>query len=481
MPDEPTPTSRAREDEDVYVVDTRKQRRRSSPAPAAAAPPRPRGPQPRPSPQPGSRAAAAPDQKDEGYVVDTREQGRRGSTSDPTASPSGPRTKRTRLRKGRLALLVGAGLLIRSFDRLTQVDLGFQPAGVLTYSVTFPSAQFRDAGQLPPLYQAVLERVRALPSVRAVGVSADLPMNEPSDLAFEVEGRAPRSMRPNAPPEDVQPFAVTADYFNTLRIPLRRGRLLLPTDGPTAPRVTVINEQMARQAFPGEDPIGKRITLGDAADASSWMTIVGVVGNIAQVGVTAKPYSQLYASILQSPSRIVYVSLRTDGAPDRLVPAVRRTMREVAPDLVVNDVATLESLVARDIARPRLSVWLLTGFSGIALLLAAVGIYGVMAYTVAQRTREIGVRMALGAGPFSVERLVVWQGMRPALIGVAVGLAGAFATSRLIASLLYGVSALDPVTFALVPLFLATIALLATYLPARRATRVSPTVALQSE
>ena len=406
-------------------------------------------------------------------------EGARGSTSGALARV------RSALVLGEVAvalvLLVGAGLLIRSFARLTQVDLGFQPAGVLTYSVTFPSAQFRDAGQLPPLYQAVLERVRALPSVRAVGVSADLPMNEPSDLAFEVEGRAPRSMRPNAPPEDVQPFAVTADYFNTLRIPLRRGRLLLPTDGPTAPRVTVINEQMARQAFPGEDPIGKRITLGDAADASSWMTIVGVVGNIAQVGVTAKPYSQLYASILQSPSRIVYVSLRTDGAPDRLVPAVRRTMREVAPDLVVNDVATLESLVARDIARPRLSVWLLTGFSGIALLLAAVGIYGVMAYTVAQRTREIGVRMALGAGPFSVKRLVVWQGMRPALIGVAVGLAGAFAASRLIASLLYGVSALDPVTFALVPLFLATIALLATYLPARRATRVSPTVALQSE
>ena len=406
-------------------------------------------------------------------------EGARGSTSGALARV------RSALVLGEVAvafvLLVGAGLLIRSFDRLTQVDLGFQPAGVLTYSVTFPGAQFRDARQLPPLYQTVLERARALPGVRAVGVSADLPMSEPSDITFDVEGRPPRSMRPNAPPEDVQPFAVTADYFNALRIPLRRGRLLLPTDGPTAPRVTVINEQMARQAFPGEDPLGKRITLGDVADASSWMTIVGVVGNIAQAGVTAKPYSQLYASIMQSPSRVVYVSLRTDGAPARLVPAVRRMMREVAPDLVVNDVETLESLVARDIARPRLSVWLLGSFAAVALVLAAIGIYGVMSYTVAQRTREIGVRMALGADPAGVERLVVRQGMQPALIGVAVGLAGALAASRLIASLLYGVSALDPVTFALVPLFLATIALLATYLPARRATRVSPTVALQSE
>jgi putative ABC transport system permease protein len=288
-------------------------------------------------------------------------------------------------------------------------------------------------------------------------------------------------MRPNAPPEDVQPFAVNADYFNTLRIPLRRGRLLLPTDGPTAPHVTVINEQMARQAFPGEDPLGKRITLGDPDDVSSWMTIVGVVGNIAQVGVTAKPYSQLYESIMQRPSRVVYVSIRTDRDPARLVPTLRNMMREVGPDLVVNDIATLESLVARDIARPRLSVWLLTAFSAMALLLAAIGIYGVMAYTVAQRTREIGVRMALGADPASVERLIVWQGMKPALVGVVAGLAGAFAASRLIASLLYGVSALDPVTFVLVPLFLAAIALLATYLPARRATRISPTVALQSE
>jgi len=197
--------------------------------------------------------------------------------------------------------------------------------------------------------------------------------------------------------------------------------------------------------------------------------------------VTAKPYPQLYRPIDQSPGRSVIVSIRTDRDPLQIASAARQVVRAVDRDLLVNDVQTLEARVAESIARPRLSVWLLAGFAAVALVLAAIGIYGVMAYTVAQRTREIGVRMALGADPVSVKRLVVWQGMQPALIGVAVGMITAFAASRYIASMLYGVSALDPITFVLVPLFLATIALLATYLPARRATRVSPTVALQSE
>jgi putative ABC transport system permease protein len=211
------------------------------------------------------------------------------------------------------------------------------------------------------------------------------------------------------------------------------------------------------------------------------MTIVGVVGNVAQEGVMAKPYPQLYRSIEQWPRSSVLVSLRTDRDPVSLAASARAAMRDVDRDLVVNDMQPLEARVAQSIARPRLSVWLLTGFSSIALLLAAVGIYGVMAYTVAQRTREIGVRMALGADPGNVRRLVVTQGMRPALLGVVVGLLAAVAASRLIASMLYGVSAIDPVTFVVVPLFLAGVALLATYLPARRATLVPPTVALQSE
>jgi len=381
-----------------------------------------------------------------------------------------------------LVLSMGAGLLIRSFDKLTRVDLGFQPAGVLTYSVTFPSAKFRETAQLPAIYQSLVDRSRALPGVKAVAVSADLPMSESNYLSYSIEGEPPPTPDADGPPVDVQPFNVSPGYFDVLRIPLRRGRLLQASDGASAPRVAVINEEMARRVFGDRDPIGHRVTFGSPTDSTTaWTTIVGVVGNVAQEGVTAGAYPQLYQSIEQNAFRNVFVSLRTVRDPLSLAPAARNAVREVDRDLVVNEIQPLDARVAQSIARPRLSVWLLGSFAAVALVLAAIGIYGVMAYTVAQRTREIGVRMALGADPVSVERLVVWQGMRPALIGVAVGLLGAFQASRLIASLLYGVSALDPVTFALVPIFLATIALLATYLPARRATRVSPTVALQSE
>ena len=381
-----------------------------------------------------------------------------------------------------LVLLTGAGLLIRSFDKLTRVDLGFQPAGVLTYSLTFPSAKFRETEQLPALYQSLIDRSRTLPGVKAAAIAALLPMSESSYLSYSIEGEAPPAPGAGAPPVDVQPFSVTPDYFDVLRIPLRRGRKLQAGDGATAPPVAVINEEMARRVFGDRDPIGHRITFGNPGDSTTtWMAIVGVVGNVAQEGVTAGAYPQLYQSLEQGPYRNVFVALRTDRDPMSLAASARGAARSVDRDLVVNDIQPLEARVEQNIARPRLSVWLLTGFAAVALVLAAIGIYGVMSYTVAQRTREIGVRMALGADPVSVRRLVVWQGMQPALIGVAVGLAGAFAASRLIAGLLYGVSALDAVTFVLVPLFLAAIALLATSLPARRATRVSPTVALQSE
>jgi predicted permease len=379
-----------------------------------------------------------------------------------------------------LVLLVGAGLLIRSFEKLSRVDLGFEPANVLTYNITFPSAKFPDRTLLPPEYQSLLDRMRTLPGVRTAALSAGLPMGGADYLSYTIEGIGPRDTRPDSPPEDVQPFSVSPDYFAALKIPLRRGRLFAPTDAEKAPRVALVNEEMARFAFNGVDPVGHRITF-NAADSTAWMTIVGVVGNVAQEGVTAKPYQQIYRPIAQAPSRSVYVALRTDRDPVLLAASARAAVRDVDRDLVVNEVQPLEARVAQSIARPRLSVWLLTGFSALALLLAAVGIYGVMAYTVAQRTREIGVRMALGADPGNVKRLVVLQGMRPALLGVGVGLLAAFGASRLIGSLLYGVSALDPLTFVLVPLFLSGVALIATYLPARRATRVLPTVALQAE
>ncbi len=416
-----------------------------------------------------------------GSVQATLREGARGATGGSLARVRGA------LVLGEVAvalmLLVGAGLLIRSFDKLTHVDLGFDPSHVLTYTVTFPSAKYKDPEQAAPIYAALLDRARSLPGVAHAALSADLPMGGASYLSFTIEGRPDRPSRPDAAPEDMQPFAVSPDYFATMHIPLKRGRLITAEDRAGATPVAVISEETVRRFFDdGREPIGSRITFGNPSNpATTWMTVVGVVGNIAQEGVTAKPYAQLYQSIEQAPTRNVFVSVRSDRDPMFLATSIRGAVRAVDPDLLVNDIQPLDARVAQSIARPRLSVLLLGAFSAIALLLAAIGIYGVMAYTVAQRTREIGVRMALGADPGKVKQLIVRQGMQPALIGVGVGLVAAFAATRLIARLLYGVSAADPLTFVLVPLFLIAVALLATYLPARRATRVPPTVALLSE
>jgi putative ABC transport system permease protein len=416
-----------------------------------------------------------------GSVQATLREGARGATGGSLARVRGA------LVLGEVAvalmLLIGAGLLIRSFDKLTRVDLGFDPSHVLTYTVTFPSAKFKEREQAGALYGALLERARALPGVQHAALSADLPMDGASYLSFTIEGRPDGPSRPGAPPDDMQPFSVSPDYFATMHIPLKRGRFISAEDRASSTPVAVVNEETVRRFFDdGRDPIGSRITFGNpSSPTTTWMTIVGVVGNIAQEGVTAKPYAQLYRSIDQAPTRSVFVSIRTDRDPMLLASSVRGTVRSVDADLLVNDIQPLDARVAQSIARPRLSVLLLGGFSVLALVLAAIGIYGVMAYTVAQRTREIGVRMALGADPGKVKQLIVRQGMQPALIGVGIGLIAAFAATRLIARLLYGVSAVDPITFVLVPLFLVAVALLATWIPARRATRVLPTVALQSE
>jgi putative ABC transport system permease protein len=352
-----------------------------------------------------------------------------------------------------LVLLVGAGLLIRSFEKLNAVDVGFDPRGVLTYRVLFPAAKYQDVEQLPAHYASLLERTRTIPGVQAAALSQELPMMGSGYITFTIAGRPPVEARADAAPEDLQPFFVTPAYFKALGVPLRRGRLFSEADAPGAPPVALINEEMARRFYTtGGDPIGSRVTFGNPDDTSAvWWTVVGVVGNVAQEGVTARPYPQLYRPLLQDPSRAVFVSLRTTRDPLTLAAPARQALKALDPDLPLSDLQTLEARVAESIARPRVSVVLLTAFAWVALTLAAVGIYGVMAYTVVQRTREIGVRMALGATPGDVQRLVVGQAMRPALLGVAVGVAAALLASRLVASLLYGVSAADPLTFVLVP------------------------------
>ncbi|HEU4631081.1 MAG TPA: ABC transporter permease [Gemmatimonadaceae bacterium] len=377
-----------------------------------------------------------------------------------------------------LMLLVGAGLLVRSFQQLNRVDLGFDPTHLLTYRVVLPTAKYDSVALLPPVYQEIAERTRAIPGVVTASVTGDMPINGAGYITFTVEGRVP----PPDAMEDLQPFSVSPEHFAVFRIPLRRGRLFTAGDAPGAPPVAIVNEEMVRRYFDGRDPIGKRVTFGDPADSSAvWWTVVGVVGNVAQEGVTARPYAQLYRPLAQAPRRGIYVVARTTGDPMGIAPAAREALEAVDPELPLTSLMMMEERIGENLLRPRVNTLLLAVFAGIALALAAIGIYGVISYAVAQRTREIGIRMALGATAGDVRRLVVRQGMTPALLGVALGAVGALAATRLMASLLYGVTATDPLTFGLVALFLGGIALLASYVPARRATRLEPVTALREE
>jgi len=315
--------------------------------------------------------------------------------------------------------------------------------------------------------------------VRAAAVSTTLPMEGTDYGTFFIEGKP---QPPQNVTQDAQPFVVSPDYFRVLGIRLRSGRLIEPRDVEGSQPVAVINDELARRFFPGEDPIGKRITFGNPDDtASIWWTVVGVVGTVAQKGLTAEPYSQIYRPMAQRPARSVFVSIRTAGDPLSVARAARQALKSVDPDLPLNDLRTMEQRIAANIAQPRVSVALLGIFAAVALVLAAIGIYGVVSYTVAQRTREIGIRMALGAKPADVLRIVIRQGMTPVAAGVALGVVGAFAATRAMATLLYGVSATDPMTFVVVAVFLGAVALVATYLPARRAMGVPPTEALRYE
>jgi putative ABC transport system permease protein len=258
------------------------------------------------------------------------------------------------------------------------------------------------------------------------------------------------------------------------------GRGIEARDVEGAGAVAVVNTEMVRRFIPaGRSPIGMRVTFGNPADTAGWWTVVGVAEVVAQEGLNAKPYAQIYRPLAQAPRRNVYVSVKTDGDPMALVPAVRQALRGVDPEIPLNDVATMEDRLSKSIAATRVSVAVLSIFAALAMLLAAIGIYGVLAYAVAQRTREIGIRMALGASAGSVRRLIVRQGMTPALIGVVLGLGGAYYLTRLMEKLLFGVQPGDPATFAMVALFLGVVAFIASVVPASRATRVAPTEALR--
>ena len=375
-----------------------------------------------------------------------------------------------------LVLLIGAGLLIRSFVTLLNVDKGFDPRQLLALDISLPQSRYAEPPKQALFFQQLLERVAGLPDVDRVAAISDLPLGDGGTNGdTRIEGKTF--------PPDSQPIAekliVSADYFRVMRIPLRAGRYFAETDAPGNPQVALINESFARTYFPGEDPIGKRIDFG--WETTGWQEIVGVVGDVKHYELEEAALPATYVPQLQRPSLSMTVVLRTTADPRSLSAAVRSQVFLLDKDQPISRVRVMEEVVSASVASRRLSMVLVAGFAVVALALAAVGLYGVMSYVVTQRTQEIGVRMALGARAGDVLGLVLRQGMSLVLLGVGLGLAAALALTRLMASLLYGISATDFPTFAVIALLLTTVALLACYLPARRATRVDPMVALRYE
>jgi putative ABC transport system permease protein len=381
-----------------------------------------------------------------------------------------------------LALLAGAGLLIQSFLRVLQVDPGFKARNLLTMQLSVNNA---DGHQVANFFEQLQREVRSLPGVRAVAVSNGLPLGGANQPPFIIEGR-PRP-EPGKEPVGVR-YTVSPDYFRTLGIELLKGRVFAAQDTPDAQPVVIIDEMLARQYFPDEDPLGKRMRQA-LPDAPS-LEIVGVVRHVEHDSLDgqAPARAQFYLNFHQIPVgrlptqvRRISLLVRTEVEPSSLAPAVRGRVAVLNKDQGVFNVRTMEQLVAQSVAPRRFSMLLLTVFAAVALVLAGVGIYGMMSYAVAQRSREIGVRMALGAQVSDVLRLVIVQGMKLVLVGVALGLVASVALTQTIKSLLFGVSATDPATFAAIALLLALVALLACFVPARRATRVNPLTALRGE
>ncbi|HYY58666.1 MAG TPA: ABC transporter permease [Pyrinomonadaceae bacterium] len=378
-----------------------------------------------------------------------------------------------------LMLLIGAGLMIGSFLSLQKVDPGLNPRDVLTMQVSLPQPKYSEGRLQTAFFRQVLERIETLPGVEATGLVTPLPLGgEGFSLSFTVEGQ------PAASPGD-QPSAdcamINPHYFRSMGIPILKGRPFTDRDEKEAPGVVIIDETLAAQFWPNEDPLGKRLKLGGPDSKSPWLSIVGVGGHVKNNGLDAPSRMELYLPYSQKPYFYMTLLVRTTSDHNSMAAGMRNAVRAVDQDQSVYNVRSMENILADSIAPRRVSMFLLTIFAAVALILAAIGIYGVMSYSVAQRTREIGIRMALGAQRADVLKLVLRQGMVPALLGILIGLAAAFVLTRLMSSLLYGVSATDPAIFAATTMLLASVALVACYIPARRATKVDPMVALRHE
>ncbi|MGZ5005200.1 MAG: ABC transporter permease [Chthoniobacterales bacterium] len=399
---------------------------------------------------------------------DSLGEGERGSTAGHTRSRSVLITAEVGLT---LVLLIGAGLMIKSFGKLTRVDPGFTPENLLVFDVGLPPAT--DEARNLAFYQQAVERVQAIPGVVRVGAVSRLPFSG---------GNSARSF--NLPGNDKSYEAdirvSTPDYFRTMNIPLLRGRVFTEQDTKDSVRVCVINETAAQMLFPNDEPIGKFIINFGLEDEK--LQVVGVIGNIRHLALETAPRPELYQPLGQGKWPRMFIAVRSvAGSPLALLPAVQSAIWSVDRNVALGSVRTMEDTIARTLLKRKFTMTLLTIFAGIAVALASIGLYGVMSYSVSQRTREIGIRMALGAQRADVLRLVVRQGMLLTLVGVALGLGGSLGLTRLISSLLFGVSATDIGTFGAVSTLLLLIALLACWLPARRASGVDPMVALRTE
>jgi putative ABC transport system permease protein len=376
-----------------------------------------------------------------------------------------------------LVLLVGAGLLLRSFFRVIEADAGVRTAGVLAVNFPLPDSRYLKPEAKVALVEPLLEKLKATPGVRSAAIV--FPLFGGNQNSFNVEGRPepPPGQRPST---DVT--RVTPDYFKTMGLRVLEGRVVESTDRADTPPVCVIDETFAKTYWPGESAIGKRVKFGNLSDPEPpWMQVAGVVAHVKNYGVDQPSRVEIYLPFYQRPSSNPTIVVETAGDPASLTPGVREAVRSLDPALPVYAVRTLDEVVASQMAPRRLAVLLISVFSAVALLLAAIGIYGVMSYAVTLRTQEIGIRMALGAEREDISRMVLRYGAKMSMIGVAVGLVAAFGLAQTMSGLLFQTSVADPPTFGVVPLLLMTVALAACYIPARRATRVDPLEALRTE
>jgi len=400
---------------------------------------------------------------------------------------------RSRLRNGLAAaelalatvLLIGAGLLIQTLANLEHAHLGFDSHGLITFQLSLPTTKYPLNSGMPQFYHSLVDALEAIPGAQSAAVSSGIPFGAGSYTRSPVIAQG--SVLPPGTPAAIDWRMVSGSYFQTMSIPLLRGRYFTYADGPDSPPVTIVSQDTAKKLWGGADPIGR--TFYRAADPNKiQFTVVGVVGDVRSNALnqqTPALYYPMAWRIGAAASRVSVVSmdivLRSDGSPEGLVPIIRQRVRELDPNLPLANLRTMEEWVSNNAAQPRLNARLLTLFASLALLIATIGIYAVLAYSVNRRTREIGLRIALGAQPGVVERLVIAEGMKVGLIGIGIGLLGALAVGRALSSIVYGLPVRDPATFAGVALALTVIALAACCIPARRAAKVDPMVALRYE